>query len=163
VFDLDPAELRELYQEMIQDHSAHPRNFRKLMHASAVALGHNPLCGDRIEVYVDVDPDGVTVRDVAFQGKGCAISQASASLMTATVKGKPREEVERLFETFHRMVTGAGGEGGEGAEGVDPEALGKLIVFSGVREFPIRVKCASLAWHTLRAALRGEQEAVSTE
>jgi nitrogen fixation NifU-like protein len=148
------AELSELYQEVILDHNKKPRNYRALADATRSAEGFNPLCGDRITVYVKLD-DSV-IRDVAFQGSGCAISKASASIMTTAVKGKTRDEAARLFETFHRLVTDA-------AAAPDPDALGRLAVFSGVREFPARVKCASLAWHTLRAALDGRAEPVKTE
>jgi nitrogen fixation NifU-like protein len=148
------SDLRELYQEVILDHHKRPHNFGTLTEANRYAEGHNPLCGDHITVQVDVEDD--LIRGVAFQGGGCAISRASASLMTDAVKGKPVAEAEKLFEEFHRMVT----------SGVDDEveaALGKLAVFCGVREFPSRVKCASLAWHTLHAALESKEEAVSTE
>jgi nitrogen fixation NifU-like protein len=144
-------ELGDLYQEMILDHYKAPRNFGALADANRVAHGDNPLCGDRVAVTVRLDGD--CIGDIRFKGAGCAISTASASLMTETVKGKTRAEAESLFEKFHAMVTG-GGNGGD---------LGKLEVFSGVSEFPVRVKCASLAWHTLKAALEGKQETVSTE
>lgn len=148
------SELRELYQEVILDHNKRPRNFGALAEANHHAEGHNPLCGDHITVHLDVE-DGV-IRGVAFEGAGCAISRASASLMTDAVKGKPVAEAEKLFDEFHRMVT----------SGVDEEmeaALGKLAVFCGVREFPSRVKCASLAWHTLHAALEEKGQPVTTE
>jgi nitrogen fixation NifU-like protein len=147
-------ELGDLYQEVILDHNKRPRNFRASPQASHRAVGHNPLCGDRVTVYVDLDGD--VLRDVAFEGSGCAISKASASMMTESLKGRTRAEAERLFRGFHRLVTG------EGADGAGPD-LGKLVVFSGVSEFPVRVKCATLAWHTLRAALENRREAVSTE
>lgn len=147
-------DLRELYQEIIVDHSRRPRNFRKLEHGRCVE-GYNPLCGDRIVVYVDTDDD--TVRDVSFEGCGCAISTASASVMTEVVKGKSKVEAQRLFDLFHAMVT-------KGAEATEGKDLGKLGVFAGVREFPSRVKCAVLAWHTLVAALEGDRHTtVSTE
>jgi nitrogen fixation protein NifU and related proteins len=146
------SELRDLYQEVILEHSRHPRNFRPLESANHRAEGFNPLCGDRFTVYVDVR-DGA-IRDIAFQGSGCAISKASASMMTQTLKGKSESEAELMFTRFHDLVTG------NIADGKD---LGKLSVFSGVSEFPLRVKCATLAWHALRAALAGKQEAVSTE
>lgn len=146
-------ELRELYQEMIVDHGRRPRNFRRIDQATCRAEGFNPLCGDRIVVYLDC-ADGC-VRDAAFEGQGCAISMASASMMTEAVKGKKREEVEKLFTAFRQLLT-------EETAVPEPE-LGKLAVFGGVREFPSRVKCAVLAWHTLRAALAGEHEPVSTE
>jgi nitrogen fixation NifU-like protein len=144
-------ELRDLYQEVIVDHSKRPRNFRKLDGARS-AEGFNPLCGDKVTVYVSLE-DGV-LKEVTFQGSGCAISTASASVMTEVLKGKSVADAERIFETFHSLVT----------KGPQPSAeLGKLAVFAGVREFPSRVKCAVLAWHTLRAALGGEQQPVSTE
>ena len=145
-------ELRELYQEVIVDHSKRPRNFRRL-EGARVAEGYNPLCGDKLTVYVDLQ-DG-TVRDVAFQGTGCAISTASASLMTEVVKGKSEHEAAQLFERFHALAT----HGMDGAAG----KLGKLAAFAGVSAFPSRVKCAVLAWHTLQAALKGENTPVSTE
>ncbi|HZU33589.1 MAG TPA: SUF system NifU family Fe-S cluster assembly protein [Candidatus Angelobacter sp.] len=147
------SELRELYQEVILEHSKKPRNFRVLEAANHKAEGYNPLCGDHFTVYLDVK-DGA-ISDIGFQGSGCAISKASASMMTQTLKGKTTEEAENVFTRFHDLVTGhAGGEG---------QDLGKLAVFAGVSEFPLRVKCATLAWHALRAALRGDQEAISTE
>ncbi|MEN8159022.1 MAG: Fe-S cluster assembly sulfur transfer protein SufU [Myxococcota bacterium] len=149
------SELRELYQTTILDHNKQPRNFRVPEGANREAAGHNPLCGDRVTIHVRVENDRVA--DVGFQGTGCAISTASASLMTQAVKGKRREEVEELFDRFHGLVTS------DGSEDVDVDAVGKLAVFAGVREFPVRVKCATLAWHTLRAALAGGQETVKTE
>lgn len=146
------SELRDLYQEVILEHSKHPRNFRALDEANQCAEGFNPLCGDRFTVCVDVQNGHI--HDIAFQGSGCAISKASASMMTQALKGKTEAEAETLFTRFHDLVTGNGNGSGE---------LGKLAVFSGVSEFPLRVKCATLAWHALRAALSGEQEAVSTE
>jgi nitrogen fixation NifU-like protein len=148
------SDLRELYQEVILDHHKRPRNFGPLGAANHHAHGHNPLCGDRITVHVDVE--GGVIRDVRFEGAGCAISRASASLMTDAVKGRPVEEAEKLFEEFHLLVT----------TGVDEEveaSLGKLNVFCGVREFPSRVKCASLAWHTLNAALKDDDRKATTE
>lgn len=145
-------ELRELYQEVIVDHSKRPRNFRRL-EGARVAEGYNPLCGDKVTVYVDVQ-DGA-VRDVAFQGSGCAISTASASVMTEALKGKSEAEVAELFERFHALAT----EGAQAATG----SLGKLAVFAGVSAFPSRVKCAVLPWHTLQAALKGAATSVSTE
>jgi nitrogen fixation NifU-like protein len=145
------SELRELYQTMILDHYKRPRNRGRPPAADRSATGDNPLCGDKVSVFVRVS-DGV-VTDLGFEGSGCAISTASASLMTESVKGRPVEEVAKLFDRFHELVTGPG-EGGSD--------LGKLAVFSGVREFPLRVKCATLAWHTLRAALEGGGS-VSTE
>ena len=147
------ADLRDLYQEVILEHSKAPRNFRELPTANHKAEGYNPLCGDHFTVYLDVDGD--SIRDISFQGSGCAISKASASMMTQSLKGKTRDEAEKLFEQFHKLVTSsANGNSGE---------LGKLAVFSGVSEFPVRVKCATLAWHTLQAALQGRQQPVSTE
>jgi nitrogen fixation NifU-like protein len=148
------AELQDLYQEVVLDHGKRPRNFREVVGANHRAQGHNPLCGDQLTVTVKVE-EGV-IRDIGFQGQGCAISRASASLMTGAVKDRTREEAERLFEQVHKLVT-------EGPADVNTEVLGKLTVLSGVSEFPARVKCASLAWHTLRAALRGEAEPISTE
>ncbi len=147
-------DLRELYQEVILDHGRRPRNLREIPGATRKAEGYNPLCGDRATVYVEVDGD--VVKDASFVGRGCSISTASASMMTEAVKGKTVAEAEALFETFHALVTGAAApEGG-------PD-VGKLAVFSGVSEFPARVKCASLAWHTLRSALAGEAAPVTTE
>ena len=147
------SELRELYQEVILEHSKKPRNYRLLENANHRAEGFNPLCGDHFTVYLDLK-DGA-ISDIGFQGSGCAISKASASMMTQTLKGKTTAEAEDIFGRFHDLVTGhASGNG---------ENLGKLAVFAGVSEFPLRVKCATLAWHALRAAIRGEKEAVSTE
>jgi nitrogen fixation NifU-like protein len=148
------SELSQLYQEVILDHNKKPRNYRRLVDATCSAEGYNPLCGDHFTVYVTLD-DGM-IRDVGFQGSGCAISKASASIMTTTVKGQTREETGRLFETFHRLVT-------DGEAVPDLDSLGRLAVFAGVREFPARVKCATLAWHTLRAALEGRTDLVKTE
>jgi nitrogen fixation NifU-like protein len=148
------SDLRELYQQVILDHSKKPRNFQKLDGANRTAEGHNPLCGDQVTLYVQVEDD--VIRRIGFQGSGCAISKASASMMTDSVKGKTTAEAQQLFERFHDLLTGKGGPG-------DPGDLGKLAVFSGVREFPVRVKCATLAWHTLRAALEGKGEPISTE
>jgi nitrogen fixation protein NifU and related proteins len=147
------ADLRELYQEVILEHSKSPRNYRELPAASRKAEGYNPLCGDHFTLYLNLEGDAI--RDITFQGSGCAISKASASMMTQSVKGKTAQEAEKLFESFHKLVTGHGN--GNQAE------LGKLAVFSGVSEFPVRVKCATLAWHALRAALEGKGETVSTE
>ena len=158
------SDLRELYQEVILDHGKRPRNFRAVEGADRKAEGYNPLCGDKVTVYAKVEGD--VIRDLAFQGAGCAISTASASMMTAALKGKTVAEAERVFERFHRMITG-GATGGTGATAARSASaaddLGDLVVLAGVREFPMRVKCASLAWHTLRAALHGEGEPVSTE
>ena len=149
--------LRELYQEVILDHSKKPRNFGPLPEATGQADGYNPLCGDRATVFVRLDGD--VVADVRFQGAGCSISTASASMMTESVKGKRCAEAKALFERFHSLVTRDSAAAGQE---VDP-ALGKLAVFSGVWEFPVRVKCASLPWHTLKAALEGDDRPVSTE
>ena len=148
------SELNDLYQEVILDHNKNPRNFRAIENADKRAEGHNPLCGDQLDLYVSMEND--LVADVAFLGSGCAISKASASMMTQVVKGKTREEAEVLFDEFHRMVTGR-----LDIE-QDENRLGKLKIFAGVLEFPARVKCASLSWHTLHAALNNE-DSVSTE
>ncbi len=145
------SDLRELYQEVIFDHNRNPRNFGHPADANRKAEGYNPLCGDKVTIYLKVENGRIV--DAAFEGSGCAISTASASLMTEALKGKTEEEAERLFEAFHGMVAGAGGTGD----------LGKLEVLSGVREFPARVKCATLAWHTLSAALKNTGQPVSTE
>jgi nitrogen fixation NifU-like protein len=150
------SDLRDLYQELILDHTKRPRNFGRLENANCTADGHNPLCGDKLTLFLDVDND--VVKDVRFQGSGCAISTASASMMTESIKGKTRAETEALFQRFHQMLTGP-----EGVELEDDDELGKLVVFSGVREFPVRVKCATLAWHTLNAALKHQAEPASTE
>jgi nitrogen fixation NifU-like protein len=148
------SDLRDLYQELILDHNKRPRNFKKLEDANRSAEGYNPLCGDKVKIYARLE-DG-RVKDVSFEGSGCAISKASASVMTESLKGKTVAEVEALFKRFRDLVTGK--------ELGAPEAdLGKLVVFSGVCEFPTRVKCATLAWHALAAALQGKDEAVSTE
>lgn len=148
------SELNELYQETILEHNKNPRNFRDIEDADQTADGKNPLCGDALRVYVKMDGD--TVSDVAFKGSGCAISKASASMMTQVVKGKSKSQAEAIFDEFHKMVTG------ELNVENDENGLGKLKIFAGVLEFPARVKCASLSWHTLNAALQGDNE-VSTE
>ena len=148
------SELSELYQQVILDHNKKPRNFHKIDAANHTAEGFNPLCGDQLTVYAQLE-DG-TLKDVSFEGSGCAISKAAASMMTVAVKGKTRQDAETLFNEFHRMVTGDLDEENE------PNDLGHLKIFAGVREFPVRVKCASLAWHTLKAALN-DQTLVSTE
>ena len=148
------SDLRELYQELILEHYNAPRNYRP-MTAGVHAEGFNPLCGDHFTVYLDMDGD--RIRDVSFQGSGCAISKASASMMTQVVKGKTRAEAEELFQQFHRLVTGQ--MEGNGTR----EKLGKLAVFAGVSEFPVRVKCATLVWHTLHAALEGKEQTITTE
>ena len=153
------ADLRELYQELILDHSKRPRNFGKLEGANRQATGYNPLCGDKLPVYLKMKDD--LVEDVRFEGAGCAISTASASLMTEKSKGKTSEEAEELFDLFHNLVTGADTAATDAAPLA--KQLGKLAVFSGVSEFPLRVKCATLPWHTFLAALRGAGEVVSTE
>jgi nitrogen fixation NifU-like protein len=149
------ADLRELYQEVILDHYKRPRNCRRPDDANKHADGFNPLCGDKVSVFLRLE-DGV-VRDIAFQGSGCAISTASASMMTESLKGKSEAEVARIFESFHDLVTGRSPADADGS------GLGKLAVFSGVRDYPVRVKCATLAWHTMRAALEGSRETVATE
>jgi nitrogen fixation NifU-like protein len=157
------SDLTSLYQEVILDHNKKPHNFRRLEEATQRAEGYNPLCGDKITVHVEMDGD--VVKEVAFEGSGCAISKASASMMTESVKGKTRAQVEALFGSFHEMVTGQKSEpAGSSVAATPVPDLGKLVVFSGVREFPVRVKCATLAWHTLRAALLDKNVGrVSTE
>ncbi|MBL4889510.1 MAG: SUF system NifU family Fe-S cluster assembly protein [Candidatus Lindowbacteria bacterium] len=150
------SELRELYQEMILGHNKNPKNYRVIEDASHNAIGNNPLCGDKLAVYLNVSDDGV-IDDVSFLGEGCAISKASASLMTISLKGKTREEARELFDKFHGVITTPIGE-----EQKNLDELGKLAVLAGVREYPVRVKCASLCWHTLNAALAGEEQ-ISTE
>jgi nitrogen fixation NifU-like protein len=147
------SELSELYQQVILDHNKKPRNFRELEGANRVSEGMNPLCGDQLTVYMLME-QGV-VRDLSFVGTGCAISKAAASMMTQAVKGKTREEAQVLFGEFHRMVTG------ELDESAEPNHLGRLTIFAGVRDYPARVKCASLAWHTMHAALVGEDTATT--
>lgn len=149
------ADLSELYQQTIVEHNRSPRNFKTLDYPSHHAEGNNPLCGDQISLQLTVD--GGLIKEVGFQGSGCAISRASASLMTSAVAGKTTAEAERLFQTFHDMVTG-----GPNAP-ADPSVLGKLAAFAGVRQFPARVKCANLAWHTLHAALQSDGTPISTE
>jgi len=148
------SELSELYQQVILDHNKKPRNFHKLENANRRADGYNPLCGDQLNVYLHVEGD--QVQDVSFEGSGCAISKASASMMTQAVKGKTKAEAETLFNEFHRMATGDLDEENE------PNHLGKLKIFAGVKDFPARVKCATLSWHTMHAALN-DQTQVSTE
>ena len=149
------SELRELYQSVILDHNKRPRNFGLAKDANRSADGFNPLCGDKIKVTLVLEDD--VVRDVAFNGAGCAISTASASLMTEGIKGKTIDEALRLFAGFHELVTG------DPQIEVDASGLGKLAVFGGVREFPVRVKCATLAWHTMKSALEGSDEIAKTE
>lgn len=143
-----------LYQELILDHNRKPKNFRVMEHADRHVQGHNPLCGDQLTLWVKLDGDRIA--DVSFQGQGCAISKASASMMTSAVKGKTRGEAEQLFDRFHDLVTGKLDE-------AQQKDLGSLRAFGGVSKFPLRVKCASLAWHTLKSALGGEGTIVSTE
>lgn len=149
-------ELRELYQQVILDHNKAPRNFRKIEDASNFAEGYNPLCGDNVTVYMKIDENNV-IQDISFQGSGCAISKASASLMTSILKGKTVEEAEKLFNNFHDLVTD------KLADKPNLENLGKLAVFAGIKEFPARVKCASLAWHTMLNALHNKNEKAVTE
>lgn len=148
------SELSDLYQQVILDHNKKPRNFRKLEAANRTAEGYNPLCGDQLTVYMQLEDE--VVSDISFEGSGCAISKAAASMMTQSIKGKTRQEAEKLFDEFHRMVTG------QLDEETTPNELGRLTIFSGVRDFPARVKCASLSWHTMHAALNNE-EMISTE
>ena len=147
-------DLRDLYQEVIFDHNRSPRNFRVMQDANREVEGFNPLCGDRLTLFLKVEDD--TITDASFQGSGCAISTASVSLMTEIVKGKTEQEAMELFETFHKMTTGKEQE-------ISLEAVGKLAVLAGVREYPARVKCATLAWHTLDAALKNKEKSISTE
>ncbi len=149
------SDLRELYQEVILDHSKHPKNYHKMEDATHTAEGFNPLCGDHFYLYLKVG-DGV-IKDISFEGAGCAISKASASIMTSIVKGKTIEEAEKIFKDFHLFVTG------KADKSFDPNSLGKLAVFSGVSEFPVRVKCATLAWHTLINAVKNKNEVATTE
>jgi nitrogen fixation protein NifU and related proteins len=148
------SDLRELYQQVILDHNRNPRNFHEMQDATSRIDGYNPLCGDHYTVFLKVDGD--TIRDVSFTGSGCAISKASASVMSSTLKGKSKDEAGRLFDTFHRLVTGD-------QSGLSAADLGRLAAFSGVSEFPARVKCATLAWHTLRSGLDGKDDKVTTE
>ena len=148
------SDLREIYQEVILDHYRKPRNFSEMSDASHTAKGHNPLCGDRVDVFLDIEDD--VVRDISFRGAGCAISTASASMMTEAVKGKHLDEVQSLFDKFHYMIT----RKEEEEEGAD---LGKLEALSGVRQLPVRIKCATLSWHTLQAALEKQTTPAKTE
>jgi nitrogen fixation NifU-like protein len=161
----DP-DLRDLYQSVILDHHKKPRNFRKIDDATRSAEGYNPLCGDKVTVYVKMDGD--RIQDIAFVGSGCAISTAAASMMTESLKGKTRSQAAALFEEFHELVTGQVEEEREKVSKGKEErggtlTLGKLAAFGGVREFPIRIKCATLPWHTLQSALKGDEVTVSTE
>ena len=148
------SDLQDLYQEMILDHNKNPRNFSKLAGANRKAEGYNPLCGDHLTVFLRLENN--KIQEISFEGSGCAISKASASMMTSSIKGKTISELNQLFEKFHTMLT-------EEPHSPLPEGLGKLEVFSGVSEFPSRVKCATLAWHTLKSAIEGKDEVVSTE
>ena len=147
------SELSELYQQVILDHNRKPRNFHKLENANRSSEGYNPLCGDQLHVYLELDGD--QVKDIGFEGSGCAIFKASASMMTQALKGKTKGESEKLFHEFHRLVMG------ELDEDSEDNHLGKLNIFAGVREFPVRVKCATLSWHTMKAALEGEEKATT--
>jgi nitrogen fixation NifU-like protein len=149
------SELRELYQEIILDHNKNPRNFGKLEGANRSQEGYNPLCGDHLHVHLMVEEG--RIEGISFEGSGCAISKASASLMTAALKGKQVDEAQDIFDNFHTMVMA------DASEPVDEEKIGKMAIFAGVREFPMRVKCATLAWHTMRAALADEDAPISTE
>lgn len=148
------SELRELYQQVILDHNKNPRNYREMADATVHIEGYNPLCGDHYTIFLKLDGDKIA--DAAFTGNGCAISKASASVMSSSIKGKTKGEAETLFETFHRLVKGD-------PSGLSADELGRLAAFSGVSEFPARVKCATLAWHTMRSALEGKEEKVTTE
>ena len=149
------SELEELYQEIIMEHNRKPKNFRTLDNADRSANGFNPFCGDTITLYLDMADDVIT--EVGFQGSGCAISRASASMMTESIKGKSSAEAEAIFEDFHQMLT----RGPDGS--FDPDRLGDLELLAGVSEFPTRIKCAVLSWHTLKAALKGQEGTVKTE
>jgi nitrogen fixation NifU-like protein len=148
------SDLRELYQQVILDHNKNPRNFREIVDATRKVEGYNPLCGDHYTIFLKIDGD--VIRDISFVGHGCAISKASASVMSSSVKGKTRGEADALFEVFHKLVTGD-------KTGAVEDELGRFAPFSGVAEFPTRVKCAILAWHTLKSALHEEKKSVSTE
>jgi|SRR5439155_16555565 len=151
---MSASDLRELYQQVILDHNRNPRNYKELPNPTRKVEGYNPLCGDHYTVFVELDGDRIT--DVSFTGNGCAISKSSASVMTTSVKGKRTEDAERMFGVFHRLVTGE-------EAGLSEAELARLAAFSGVSEFPARVKCATLAWHTLHSALQNDQEVVTTE
>jgi nitrogen fixation NifU-like protein len=151
---MSSGDLRELYQQVILDHNRSPRNFKELAAATKKVEGYNPLCGDHYTVFIELDGD--VIKDISFTGNGCAISKSSASVMTSTVKGKRTEDAEKMFEIFHKLVMGK-------PAGLSEAELGRLAAFSGVSEFPARIKCATLAWHTLHNALQGEQEVVTTE
>lgn len=149
------SDIRELYQEMILEHNKSPRNFHALKDANRKSEGYNPLCGDKLTLYLQVDKD--VIKDISFQGSGCAISKASASMMTVALKGKKISEAEEIFSQFHDMLSKAS------TANIDRSKLGKLAVFSGVCDYPVRVKCATLAWHTLNAGLKNEEHVISTE
>ena len=149
------SELRDLYQELILEHSKKPRNFHALEHANHAAEGFKPLCGDKIKLYLEIKDH--QIKDIGFQGSGCAISKASASMMTASIKGKTVAEAKEIFDEFHKMLSG------EPSASVNQTKLGKLSVFSGVSEFPVRIKCATLAWHALRAGMEANGKTVCTE
>jgi nitrogen fixation protein NifU and related proteins len=151
------SELDELYQEVILDHNRSPRNYRAMANANRKAQGYNPLCGDHVTVYLNLE-EGV-IKDISFEGSGCAISKASASLMTAELKGKTEAEAKELFDNVHKMLTGEANKNGP----PDESGVGKLAILSGVCKFPARVKCASLAWHTVNSALKGGEAVTSTE
>jgi nitrogen fixation NifU-like protein len=153
------SDLRDLYQELIVDHSKNPRNFRDMPEANRMADGFNPLCGDKLRLYLKIDDHGV-IQDASFKGSGCAISTASASIMTSMLKGQTVERAHDMFETFHQLVTRPHDQMDRSDAGI---GLGKMAVFAGVNEFPARVKCATLAWHTLENALENKQEAAKTE
>ena len=148
------SDLRELYQQVILDHNKNPRNFHEMADATSAVDGYNPLCGDHYKIFLKTEGD--TIREVSFTGSGCAISKASASVMSSSLKGKSTAEAHQLFDVFHKLVTGEPGS-------LSTAELGRLAAFSGVSEFPARVKCATLAWHTLNSALEGDKETVSTE
>jgi nitrogen fixation NifU-like protein len=145
-------DLKDLYHEIIVDHNRRPRNFRRLENANRMSEGYNPLCGDKLKLYLLVE-NGI-IEDLSFEGSGCAISTASASLLTETLKGKPVDDAEALFTNMHDLLTGKGDD-------VDTDALGKLAALEGVKDYPSRVKCATLCWHTLQAALKGEELATT--
>ncbi len=149
------SEFKELYQEIILEHNRSPRNFGKLENATHKMEGRNPLCGDQYTIYLNIEDN--IIKDVRFEGSGCAISKASASVMTTTIKGKTLEQSEEYFTIFHKIVTG------EADADETFESVGKIVAFAGVAEFPVRVKCASLAWHTMHNALAGKNKKVSTE
>jgi nitrogen fixation NifU-like protein len=149
------SDLSQLYQEVILDHNKSPRNFRKCDTCNHQSEGYNPLCGDHLWIYIDLEND--RIKDISFQGNGCAISKSSASLMTSILKGKTKKEAEELFNVFHQVVTSKIGDE------IDLSGLGKLAVFSGVRDYPARVKCASLAWHTMLNALKEKENLITTE